>query len=126
MYKKLSKQFIKFCLVGLLSTIVGILTFVIFLDFLGAHYLISSIMSFVFGIAVSYPLNKSWTFSSSKKDKKKILQYFLVYIFSLAINLIFLKISVENFAIDAKIAYILSIGITTCTNFIGTRFFVFK
>ncbi len=126
MYKKLSKQFAKFCLVGLFATFISCVIFYVLLETFNVNYLISSSVSFLSGIVAGYPLNKSWTFSSSNRDHKKIIKYLSVYLVSLVISLIFLRIVVGYYGLDAKIAYVLSIGITTCTNFLGTRFFVFE
>lgn len=126
MLKKLSDQFIKFCIVGLVATIISYISFYISLEFLHINYLISSTIGFICGIFIGYPLNKAWTFSAKEHKHDRLIFYFLVYIFSLILSLIFLKIVVEYVGIDPRIAYILSIGLTTCTNFIGTRFFVFK
>ncbi|HLD77285.1 MAG TPA: GtrA family protein [Rickettsiales bacterium] len=126
MFKKFSTQFIKFCVTGLICTIVSYATFYISLEFFAIHYLIASAIGFISGIFVGYPVNRAWTFDAKHHNHQKILPYFMVYIFSIILSLIFLRIVVGYFGVDAKIAYILSIAITTCTNFIGTRFFVFK
>lgn len=121
------KQFLRFITVGLLTTVCSYLIFLVMLNFFLINYLVSSCASFVFGIFIGFSLNKNWTFDSKDSCPKKIMiSYFLVYFFSLLISLVFLKITVEFLKIIPEIAYIASIGITTCTNFIGTKFFVFK
>ena len=88
---------------------------------------ISSGIGFVAGVFAGFFLNKNWTFDSRLVQTKRIIiSYFLVYIFSLALSLVFLKIAVGIFHISPEIANLLAICLTTCTNFIGTKFYVFK
>jgi hypothetical protein len=53
-------------------------------------------------------------------------KYCLVYLASLLLSIIFLKIAVGIVGIAPEIANIFAICLTTCTNFLGTKFFVFK
>ena len=53
-------------------------------------------------------------------------KYCLVYLASLLLSIIFLKIAVGLVGISPEIANIFAICLTTCTNFLGTKFFVFK
>ena len=126
MIKKASVEFVKFCVVGVIATLVGYGAFYVALDILSIYYLWASVIGFVFGVAVGYPLNKCWTFSSKNSQVRHGAPYIATYLFSLAISLIFLRFAVESLGIIPEIANILAIGITTCTNFIGTKFFVFK
>lgn len=121
------EQFLRFITVGLITTTISYGVFLAALKLFFINYLISSCISFLSGVFLGYFFNKRWTFDSKKSESKKvILNYFLVYFLSLFISLIFLKISVDFFKIIPELAYIISIGITTCTNFIGIKFFVFR
>lgn len=68
----ISKEFIKYCLVGLLNTLAGISTAYICLNILSLSYLISTAMAYVVGIIVSFSLNKKFTFKD-ESDKHLIL-----------------------------------------------------
>ncbi len=126
MIKKASIEFIKFCVVGVVSTLVNYGIFYAALNFLAFHYLIASVLGFISGLVIGYPINKCWTFSSKNSSKTHIYPYLVTYLVSLILSLIFLKIAVEYCGIAPEIANILAIILTTCTNFIGTKFFVFK
>ena len=119
-------QFLRFIATGLISTIASCIVFVISLRVFDIHYLISNIIAFISGLLIGYPCNKKWTFSNSNQDETHFLRYFAVYVFSVTISLIFLRITIEMFELMPEIAFILSIAITTCTNFIGIKFLVFK
>ena len=123
----LRKQFLRFITVGLLSTAVSYSAFYIALRYFSINYLIAACIGFVVGVFVGFSFNKNWTFGSTEdRSKKMIVRYFSVYIASLLISLVFLRITVEWLGILPELANFLAIGITTCTNFIGTKFFVFK
>ena len=121
---QISVEFSKFIISGISSTIISYSIFWICLDYLNLNYLISAINGFICGLLIGYNINSRWTFKSSKK--RKFSSYLGVYFMSLLFSLIFLKITVGGFAIDAKIANLVAIALTTFTNFFGIRAFVFK
>lgn len=90
------------------------------------HYLVAASLGFLSGVVIGYPLNRRFTFSVDKSGKREKALYLFVYIVSLILSIIFLRIVVGFLGVDARIANILSIGLTTCTNFIGTKLVVFR
>lgn len=124
---KISVEFYKFIVVGVWSTIINYGVFYILLELLNINYLISSAIGFIAGVFAGYGFNRKWTFRVEKEGKPtEIIKYYTVYIVSLILSLLFLKIIVDVIGIDPKIANILAIGLTTCTNFIGIKIVVFK
>jgi putative flippase GtrA len=118
------KQAPRFLLVGLCSTIIGYSVFLICLRFFDLHYLIANIGGFVFGTGFSYYCNRRWTFNSS--NSSYFFRYFSFYLSSLILSSILLKIIVEFIGIKPELANLLTIPITTCVNFLGLKFLVFK
>jgi putative flippase GtrA len=121
-----SRQFIKFCLIGLETTIFTYLIFIILLYFLSVNYLISSGIGFLAGILLGFIFNKLYTFESERKNIQTFPKYLLIYSFSLAVNLLGLKMFVEHFMIPSIIANIFMLPITTIINFFGTKILAFK
>lgn len=123
----IKKQFLRFIVVGLLSTAVSYGVFLIALHYFYLHYLAASALGFFSGVIVGFFCNKSWTFEASQhKHQEIIIQYFLVYLVSLFISMVCLKILVDFWRLSPELANFLVIGVTTCTNFIGVKFLVFK
>lgn len=123
----MKKQLTKFIIVGIVSSIINYSFFYLLLSHFLFNYLLSSSIGFLCGMVIGFILNKNWTYDSkSTKSLKIIHKYIFVYLFSLLLSLIFLKITVEIIGINAEIANILAIFLTTCTNFVGTKFIVFK
>ena len=122
----ITKQFYKFIVVGCFSTIINYCTFYILYKFLLVYYIVSSAIGFIAGVFAGYKFNKNWTFGIQEKAETYIYKYYIVYVISLFLGLGFLKILVAVVGLIPQIANILTIGLTTCTNFIGTKFWVFK
>lgn len=59
---KISGEFIKYCLVGIVNTIIGISTAYILLNPLHQSYTVSTVGAYITGIIVSYIMNKTFTF----------------------------------------------------------------
>jgi len=124
---KLITQIFKFITVGFWSTMINYGIFYILLEFFSIHYLMASAIGFVSGVFAGYGFNRKWTFKVQKEKKyTEIIKYYTVYIVSLILGLFFLTILVDVLGVDPRIANILAVGFTTCTNFIAIKIIVFK
>lgn len=117
-------QFARFVLVGGFTTL---LNYAIFagLFFLGINYVAASGTGYLLGLAVGFVLFKKYTFQSKGKWKDEALKQLVVYLFSLGLNLATLYSLVHFASIYPLFANIIAIGVSTITNFLGMRFFVF-
>ena len=88
-------------------------------------YWLAMVMGYMFGTALGYQINKAWTFRASG-SKIKILMYFSLYIFSLLAGLALIMALVEFYAMDPKIANLISIFVTANINFFGSKLGVFR
>ena len=122
----IKKQLPRFIVIGIFSTIINYSFFYILLTYLSINYMIASAGGFFLGVFAGYTFNKSWTFEVQEKSSKKLIQYYIVYILSLAFGLVLLNIMVEWLGILPQIANILSSIEIICTNFIGIKFWVFR
>ena len=101
----------RFIIVGIFCTIVNYVVFSL-VEYLKWHYLPSSGIGFS-GVLVGYFFNRAWAFQGEDKSKTLLIKYSFVYICSLIISLTFLRFSVGVLGVNAKIANIIAIGITT-------------
>ena len=120
------KQFFKFIVIGLLSTVINYGVFYALYEFFSIYYILSSAIGFITGVFAGYGLNKTWTFGVKNSRSRYIHKYCIVYIFSLFLGLGFLNFLVTVLDFTAEFANILTIGLTTCTNFMGIKLLVFK
>ncbi|NVN06301.1 GtrA family protein [Asaia spathodeae] len=119
-------HFIRFLIVGGISTAVNYAVFYILLG-LGLQYQWASACGFVAGVLVGFPLNKAWTYGDSSRMTAAVLySYIAVYLTSLIINIAAITMLVDFARIEPRIANFVTIIITTMTNFLGTKFWVFR
>jgi putative flippase GtrA len=119
--KLFNAEFIKFILVGLTSTV---LTYLIYLLLLQAlHYQIAYAIAYIIGIVYSYFANSKFTFKERLKIKK-FIAYPIVYVvqYSLCVALLYLFISV--FGMHKALAPLLVIIVTTPITFIFSRYII--
>lgn len=128
-YKKnVIKEFVKFGVVGGIGTLVNIAILYLLTEKAGVYYMISAIFSFIFAMSSNFILNKLWTFKENIKFGigKKYLQFSLVSISALLVNLFFLYIFTEGLGIYYIISQILAIGIALIINFLGNKIWTFS
>lgn len=121
-----TKQFLRFCLVGVESTILTYLTFILLNNFLEVNYLVSSAAGFIAGVFLGFIFNKDFTFQSNKASLITFPQYLGIYLSSLSFNLISINILVEYFRLLPIISMILVNPLVLLINFFGTKIIVFK
>ena len=121
----LSVEFIKFALIGVLNTLVGygIYSLLLCLKF---HYLAALLISFLFAVLNSYFWNKYWVFSSSHHFKKELPRFVIVYVATLAINIVFLPVFVELLKMDPRIAQLFFFIFLPIITFIGLKYWGFR
>lgn len=71
---------VKFVIVGILNTIVGLSVYTVYLKFIQDNYLQALILSHVIGVAHSYLWNNRWTFQQKRYNAKSGMKFMLVYI----------------------------------------------
>jgi putative flippase GtrA len=114
-------------MVGTIGVTFNYSIFFVMYRYLHVYYIISSATGFILAIFLAFYLNKRFTFKvHSNKIKEMIIKYFSVNIFSLFLGMCSLAILVELFNINVYIANILTLGITTISNFSGSKLFAFK
>lgn len=120
----MKSQFLRFCLVGGISTSFNYGFFFLLYDF-GINYLLSSASGYILGVFMGFILNKHFTFKSkTNKYTLEVIKYFIVYTISLFLGLGFLRFLVY-LQVNILLANVFSIALTTLTNYTGCKFFVF-
>lgn len=131
----MNRSFVRFLLVGVVNTIVGLSSMYLFLNGCSFSYWVSTFLGNVIGACVSYILNRSFTFKSNAAVGTSMLRfaivilicYFISYFLGEKIALfLFSQISFlgTKYAQDAAVLF--GTGIYTITNYLGQRLFVFK
>jgi putative flippase GtrA len=133
-WKKIAELYenslLRFLFVGVLGTIVNIIIFFIFADYLNINANISSIIAFLVAVTHNYLLNHVWSFKkyvNFQVNRKSYIKYVSVNIFGLIVNLIVLNLILVQFNPTTKAtAQLFGVLAGTFFNFILSRFYVFN
>lgn len=125
-----AEQFLKFCVVGGLGTIVNLAILYGLVEFVKLWYVFGAAIAFVIAATHNYILNKIWTFKDRRTGKtfiaKQWTQFFVISIFSLGINLAVLYGLVEFFGLWYIFAQLIAIFVALFSNFLGNKYWTFK
>jgi putative flippase GtrA len=83
-------------------------------------------LSFLAGTIISYTGNKFWTFKSPSKVGQDVTKFYMLYIFSLAINVALNKAILLVNSQWIIYAFLIATGTSTVINFVGQKWWVFK
>ncbi|OGY89707.1 MAG: hypothetical protein A2927_00105 [Candidatus Komeilibacteria bacterium RIFCSPLOWO2_01_FULL_45_10] len=125
------KQFIRFSLVGVISTLIDFLVYfglTRLIVWFGHYYLVANAISFTLAVINSFILNRHWTFAdgSDRKLHFKFIKFFIVNFFTLIVVELSLYYLVEHLLIYDLFAKILVLLISVISNFCLIKFWVFK
>ena len=118
-------QFIKFGIVGLSNTAIGLGTYYLFL-FLDFHYMIANILSWVISVFNAFYWNNRYVFKNSTALCTALVRTYISYGFSFLFGCVVLYILVEWCGISDKIAPLLTLVITIPLNFVLNKFWTFR
>ncbi|MBT2681024.1 GtrA family protein [Bacillus sp. ISL-35] len=130
-----SMQFLRFMLVGMLNTMIGMGLMILLKNGLDWPYWHATFTGNTIGAAVSFILNRAFTFKSSVSIREGAPRFILVvlisYILSFSVSHSITErineITIANIYLSLDtIAIILGSIFYTITNFIGQKLFVFK
>ncbi len=124
--KLIINQFIKFGIIGILNTAVGLSIIFFCMKVIGISYVISNITGYTVGLINSFFWNRKWTFNSINKIRHEIVPFLIVFLFSYAIQFAGLVCFVEYLNINKDLSQLLSTGIYTLANFTGNRLLTFN
>ena len=128
-YKKdVIREFFKFGAVGSFGALINIAILYLLTEKAGIYYIVSAIFAFAVAMSSNFILNKTWTFKEKIRAQigKKYLQFGLISISALLVNLFFLYIFTEILGIYYIISQILAISIAMIINFSGNKIWTFR
>ncbi|MBT2690177.1 GtrA family protein [Bacillus sp. ISL-47] len=134
-YLKRTNTFIRFLLVGAVNTLAGLSIIFILLNLIGLSYWIATFIGNSMGAAISYILNRIFTFQSNASIQKSAYRFIFVILSSY-----FLSYSISDLAAEivqdfnllgyelsrVELAVFMGAAIYTLTNYVGQKYFVFK
>lgn len=122
----MKNQSIKFIIVGVLNTIVGFITYAVYIQFIHNNYLQALIFSHIVGVAHSYLWNNKWTFQQKKYNARSAMKFMSVYVVTFFVNLFLLAILVDTIEMNKLVAQAIALFLTTLVSFFGHKYWSFK
>lgn len=119
-------QSIRFALVGLFNTTIGLAAIYAVMYFGRTGPAIANAVGYAIGLVVSFLLNRLWTFKDSRPIRSVLQYYVLVAAFSYALNLAIVLTAVNGFEVNTYLAQLLGVFVYTGVMFFGCRWFVFR
>lgn len=126
--------FVRFLMVGVANTIVGLSVMYLFLHLAGFSYWTSTFIGNTVGAIVSFFLNRSFTFRSQSSVSKSMIRFIAVILFCYFISYTIGRDLVEwilsnshlTSSIKTDIAVLISTGLYTVLNYVCQKLFVFR
>lgn len=116
----------KFSIVGILNTFVGLGVIFLCMKLLKLPYLPSNFIGYAAGLLNSFIWNKLWTFQSKRWNRFELVLFLVIFFISFLVQLAGVVFLVEIIDIKPEYAQVIGIGLYTITNFIGNRFITFR
>lgn len=124
-------KLVRFSLVGVFNTLLYALLYLIFLHIFG-NFLddtialnLSSTISWFICVAISFKLNKKFTFKSTSQDKSEAIKFLAISAIQYIANILLLNFFI-SLNIKAEIAGVLVLPFTTLIGFFGNSFWSFR
>lgn len=124
--KRITYQAISFLLISIVATVLSYLLFLFLFKFIYLHYLIAVLISYVFGITLSFPFYEKHTFNSKEKRIKSSMIYFLINLYALVFSLSSLHLVVNIFQTNISLTYLFVLALTSILKFLGFKVLAFK
>ncbi len=117
-------QFIKFGIVGIINTLITVISFNI-LVFINVNYLVANCISYFLGVINSYLLNSKFVFHENR-NKENMFKFLVVNILVLGFNSLILYVGVNDLGLNISVSQIISIILGMFVNFVLNKIWVFK
>jgi putative flippase GtrA len=121
------RQFIKFGIVGVLNTLIGLCIYYIFIYISVSLYIAGNTTGFIAGVLNSYYWNNKYVFTKSQEGHFiPLMKTFAAYGGTLILSTALLVIMVDRLQISEWVAPLINLSITVPLNFLLNKFWAFK
>lgn len=121
--KKLFQQIARFGVIGVLAFAIDYGFLYAFTEWLGIHYLISSVLSFSISVIFNYIASVLWVFDV-KQETSKMRNFILFIVFSvigLGINQLVMWLGVESLGLHYMLVKIFATAVVMVWNFVTRK-----
>ena len=126
-HEKLVRQILKFGVVGGGAFLIDYSILYVLTEFVGIHYLVSSVISFIISLIFNYILSIYWVFDVTKKQtSKEIIIFVVLSVIGLGINQLIMYLGVDLLHIYYMINKLAATFIVMVWNFVTRKIFIEK
>lgn len=126
------RQLLKFLLVGVVNTVVGMSIMFGLYNLAHCSYWVSSVANYLFTSILSYFLNKYFTFQNTERDWRQAVRFLLNIVvcyllaYGIARPLCLSLLSDASASIRDNLSLLVGMVLFTGLNYVGQRFFAFR
>lgn len=121
-----SFQFVRFLVVGVANTLVGLSIIYSAKYFFQASDVAANAIGYGVGICVSFILNSRWTFAYSGLMVPAAVKFFLATAVAYAANLLTVMTAIDGFGINTYLAQALGMPVYTVVAYLISKYLVFR
>ena len=122
-----TNDFIKFIISGILSVILEFFILILLVERFRISILISNSIAFIITNIFNYILSRIWVFGKShRRIRHEVLLFFATAAIGLAINQGIMKIIVDIYIINYKLAKLVAVVLVVVWNFLTKKYLVFS
>lgn len=127
--KYLNKETISYLIFGVLTTLVDLMIYQLFL-WLGIHYLVAQGIAWVGAVAFAFVTNKLFVFESKDTSRAVVLRELISFVgarvVSGVISTLILALLVEAFSFSEMLAKLFTQVFVVITNYVFSKLFIFR
>lgn len=116
---------VRFLIVGLANTSVGLLIIYSGKWLIGLDDIAANMVGYSCGLVLSFVLNKRWSFRYKGSSGLALLRFFLVILVAYLLNLGLTLVAINSLSINSYFAQALGVVPYTVITYLGSRYFVF-
>ncbi|KYP79582.1 GtrA family protein [Ferroacidibacillus organovorans] len=117
--------FIRFCIIGIITAGIQLITYSVLL-LIHLNYQLASFFGLFIATTLAYFGNRMWTFQSKNQLFRELIQFYLSRLITVPINALILFFVISILRMNTVMAQIFSIGIITLLNFYIGKTFIFR
>ena len=117
---------LKFIVVGIANTFIGLLAIYLCKWLLGFSDALANISGYVTGLAVSFLLNRGWTFRHEGAMLPALARFLVIFALAYVLNLATVLIAINSFGVNSYLAQAIGIAPYTVFFYLGSRYFTFR
>ncbi|WPG38406.1 GtrA family protein [Variovorax sp. EBFNA2] len=121
-----SFQFVRFLVVGVANTLVGLSVIYSAKYFFHAGDVLANAIGYGVGICVSFTLNSRWTFAYKGLMVPAAVKFFLATAVAYAANLLTVMTAIDGFGINTYMAQALGMPVYTVVAYLISKYVVFR